>query len=1653
MDGTENSESLYGFNTNDTLTGLGGNDTLEGGQGDDILHGGEGNDTLRGGSGNDVMIGGDGVDTFIVESGDDTLDSGAGNETMKGGEGNDTYLFGRGDGADVINDYDATDRNNAEHIDKLVFKSGLSADDIVVGRRDNHLVLTIKETNESVTVSYWFNADFYQLQSIEFEDGGSLTVAQINAAKQMVTGTEHDDILNGSAADEVLLGLGGSDTLSGGLGDDILSGGAGHNTYLFNRGDGHDIITFASPGSLTNTLQFAAGLTVNDIRFEQSGDDMVFNIKDSGDTVTVKDWFAAGASDNGVFTAKMVGGAVLVDNGHRPVVNISSLSHQVTEATAIDYTLPANTFSDPDGATLTLTAINLPSGVTFADGKLSGAANEAGTFAIKITATNPTGLFASTTLTLVVEAISFPFQSLSQSQPQPQPQSQPSLLSSTAVVADEPIAVSSAQTTETTETTETTTTATTTTNTDTAPVEAHWFTYDNENRVVIDGGLLKDGVITIKDQGQQIYYDADGRQQAVVREKGFVADYYHYDQQGRVIQIDRGRLDTNNSAKNFLTQTSSSAIRGAYTDQWGISVQHGYDLSGRKVQTLEYHEPGKSIPIHDVSPVGGVYYRLTIDLTDSVSRVTDTTYNADGQAVDVFQYGVHHNELIENARLLARQTLTPQDIYVYGPGGEDEKQSTYVGTVQLLQGKDQLSFTSHAFSHVNNLYDAAGRMERYLTSSYSQHEIDYTHRFVVGYHAQMSYLEGNIIGSNQANYGTGSYKPSTTLNHYDENGHRIAVEQVITEDGVNQVVGSKVEARYFDYNQNGQVIHRLNGTQDKSYQTELASTNIRNDINLKENSQSAKANVNFMYANGQYLGELRADGTSQIKGQHFSALDSKSVGSTQKHTVQAGDTLRALASLFYGNTDYWYIIADANGLADGPDNNLTSGTTIDVPQRASTSNSFADFRPQNLSEIIGDTTPALAFVPAPPADVGCNPIASIIMIVIAVVASVYTAGGASSALGATTAAGTSTAATGGAVLAGGAAGGVTVTASTGVIAASAAAGGFAGSVASQLAGKALGVVDSFSLRGALGSGLAAGATALAGRGLLNTGFATSSATSGLNQVGKAALAGSSAALGVGANKLVGNQASFSWRDVGVSAASSYIGDELGFADPKSPVGRLASGNIAQQTVSGIARAGLTRGLNGLMGNERHFNFRDVALDAFGNALGNYLVTDGDATAAGLTAAEQMQLMANNASGLGAQNATDNTVSNIAFTDPRQQWAVLEASGELENLSDEQYNALAVAANAVDSVQSGGGAERKNALYLAQSGVRSAVSAQVLADRSNLVSVGLDRDASRLSSVYEHNKGIRADYLEIRSKERSIDEIQNYNQGKAIRDAEFAKGDLSNIDNWTVQQKLGLFSEGGFLEDDFSKAVKQGVETGADVALLASGVGLVGLGGRVAFQGVKGLFRTAVISGSGRGSAFAGAGYIAGGASIAESGYELSYSSIYSESAITEFSQDIGATIRGIRDTIDVTAQGINILEGGGLTRFSIAKSSVGKLIESKFLFGVYNDDLLALQGKSPLFGSEFTKEISQDFGINYNGFKADNLNIAGRVGVERGSLNVVNGFIYEADAFKRNYPFLNGKVKLSVGTRTFNGITTPAVNIGFEFPGGITVTSEFRGKP
>ncbi|WP_422378906.1 putative Ig domain-containing protein [Roseibium sp.] len=65
--GTENDDTLIGFNGDDVLSASGGNDTVQGGKG---------NDTLNGEAGNDMLTGGSGSDTFVftdTSNGSDTI--------------------------------------------------------------------------------------------------------------------------------------------------------------------------------------------------------------------------------------------------------------------------------------------------------------------------------------------------------------------------------------------------------------------------------------------------------------------------------------------------------------------------------------------------------------------------------------------------------------------------------------------------------------------------------------------------------------------------------------------------------------------------------------------------------------------------------------------------------------------------------------------------------------------------------------------------------------------------------------------------------------------------------------------------------------------------------------------------------------------------------------------------------------------------------------------------------------------------------------------------------------------------------------------------------------------------------------------------------------------------------------------------------------------------------------------------------------------------------------------------------------------------------------------------------------------------------------------------------------------------------------------
>ena len=239
---------LSGNDEENELRGAGGNDTLKGGGGADDLHGGGGNDTasyedsddsvfvsllvhtasggtaqddtfnsienLTGSTYGDFLNGDDGVNTLTGLEGGDHLTGYLGDDTLLGGSGGD-YLQGGG-GADLIDGGSGID-----------------------------------------TASYTQSPGGV---SVALDTGtGFLSDAQGDLLTDIenLTGSFHDDQLQGNDdvnklegrdGDDALKGFGGDDTLDGEKGADWLDGGAGADDL--DGGAGDDILRYATGGAI-----------------------------------------------------------------------------------------------------------------------------------------------------------------------------------------------------------------------------------------------------------------------------------------------------------------------------------------------------------------------------------------------------------------------------------------------------------------------------------------------------------------------------------------------------------------------------------------------------------------------------------------------------------------------------------------------------------------------------------------------------------------------------------------------------------------------------------------------------------------------------------------------------------------------------------------------------------------------------------------------------------------------------------------------------------------------------------------------------------------------------------------------------------------------------------------------------------------------------------------------------------------------------------------------------------------------------------------------------------------------------------------------------------------------------------------------------------
>lgn len=149
----------------------------------------DGENPLKGTNGVDYLAGLNSDDKIYGESGDDTLIGGKGNDRLEGGYGSDTYIFNKGDGQDIIKDY-AYYKSDSPN-DKIVFGEGITAEDIVISRNGNNLIIAYGE-GDSVTVQNYYSSGAYEIECFETSDGYSMSNTQVDLMIQSMASFEAD---------------------------------------------------------------------------------------------------------------------------------------------------------------------------------------------------------------------------------------------------------------------------------------------------------------------------------------------------------------------------------------------------------------------------------------------------------------------------------------------------------------------------------------------------------------------------------------------------------------------------------------------------------------------------------------------------------------------------------------------------------------------------------------------------------------------------------------------------------------------------------------------------------------------------------------------------------------------------------------------------------------------------------------------------------------------------------------------------------------------------------------------------------------------------------------------------------------------------------------------------------------------------------------------------------------------------------------------------------------------------------------------------------------------------------------------------------------------------------------------------------------------
>src|SRR5262249_25189693 len=277
IDGEQSVDSLV-------VNALGGNDSIDAsaltaGQIGLTIDGGDGNDTIIGSRGNDTLIAGAGDDRIIWNAGDGSgvVEGQAGFHSLdfRGSDAGEIFsILANGDRARLFRDVGSVGMD-LDGIERIELATAGGADTVTVsdliGTDVTQVAIDLAAAGRSsgdgqpdqVIVAATAGSDDITMR----RDGGAgtgsglseeVTIQHADAGLdqlRVLAGAGDDEIdasrlpanqinltLDGGAGNDVILGSHGNDTVIGGQGNDVASLGDGNDTFIWNPGDGSDVV-------------------------------------------------------------------------------------------------------------------------------------------------------------------------------------------------------------------------------------------------------------------------------------------------------------------------------------------------------------------------------------------------------------------------------------------------------------------------------------------------------------------------------------------------------------------------------------------------------------------------------------------------------------------------------------------------------------------------------------------------------------------------------------------------------------------------------------------------------------------------------------------------------------------------------------------------------------------------------------------------------------------------------------------------------------------------------------------------------------------------------------------------------------------------------------------------------------------------------------------------------------------------------------------------------------------------------------------------------------------------------------------------------------------------------------------------------------------